>query len=46
MPNIPEYAWMCLYKQGSEYALSPKYAEILNMAKFWLWQGAQYANII
>ena len=32
---MPEYARMCLYKQGSKYALGdPKYAKILNMAKF------------
>ena len=42
--NIPEYAWMCLYKQDSEYALGPNYAEILNMAKFRIWQGSQYAT--
>ena len=35
----------CLYKQNSEYALDPKYAKILNIAKFWMWQGSQYANI-
>ena len=28
--NMPE----CLYKQDSEYASGPKYANILNMAKF------------
>ena len=31
---MPEYAWMCLYKQDSEYALGPKYAKILNMTGF------------
>ena len=30
---------MCLNKQYSEYASGPKYAKILNMAKFWTWQG-------
>ena len=45
MSNIPECAWMWLYKQDSEYASGPKYAKILNMAKFWIWQGCQYANI-
>ena len=30
--DMPEYTWMCLYKQDSEYALSPKYAKILNMS--------------
>ena len=32
---IIEYAWMCVNKQDSEYADGPKYAKILNMAKFW-----------
>ena len=32
--NMPEYAWMYLNKQDSEYALGPKYAKILNMAGF------------
>ena len=39
--NMPE----CLYKQDPEYASGPKYANILNMAKFWIWQGSQYASI-
>ena len=39
---MPEYA---LYKQDSEYALGPKYAKILNMEKFWIWQGSQYTNV-
>ena len=42
---MSEYAWMCLYKQDSEYALGPEYATIMNMAKFWTWQGFQCANI-
>ena len=42
---MPEYAWMCLLKTGSEYALSPKYAKVLNMAKSWIWQGSQYASV-
>ena len=29
---MPEYDWMCLNKQDSEYASDPKYAKILNMA--------------
>ena len=37
---MPEYAWMCLNKQDSEYAWGPK-----NMPKFWIWQGSQYASI-
>ena len=36
---MPEYAWMYLYKQDS------KYAKILNMVKFWIWQGSQYASV-
>ena len=31
---MSEYAWMCLYKQDSEYASGPKHAKILNMARF------------
>ena len=42
---MPDYAWMCIYKQGSEYASGPKCVKILNMAKFWLWQGSQYASV-
>ena len=42
---IIEYAWMCPYKQDSEYALDPKYAKILTMAKFWLWHISQYASL-
>ena len=30
---MPEYAWMCLNKQDSEYALGGrKYAKLLSMA--------------
>ena len=31
---MPEYAWMCLNKKDSEYALGGrrKYAKLLNMA--------------
>ena len=36
---------MCLYKQDSEYVSDPKYAEILNMAKFWIWQDFQIASV-
>ena len=54
---MPEYAWMFRYKYYYEYALGPKYAEILNMAKFWIWQdmlwpsyeyilGSKYARIL
>ena len=34
---------MYLNKQDSVYALGPKYAKILSIAKFW--QGSQYARI-
>ena len=40
-----ECAWMCLCKLDYEYASGPKYAEILNMIKFWIWKGSQYANV-
>ena len=36
---------MCLNKQDSEYASGPKYAKILNIAKFLICQGAQYASV-
>ena len=36
---------MCLNKQDSEYVSGPKYAEILNMAKFRIWQGSRYATV-
>ena len=42
---IIEYAWMCLNKQNFEYASGPKYAKILIMARFWIWQGSQYASV-
>ena len=42
---MPEYGWMCLDKQDSEYALGPKYAKILNMASLEIWQGSQYASV-
>ena len=42
---MPKYAWMCVYKQGSEYASSPNYAKILNNVKFWIWQGSEYARV-
>ena len=38
--DIPEYAWMGLYKQDSEYALGPKYA------KFWIWQSSEYGWVL
>ena len=42
---MPEYAWMCLNKQDSEYSSGPKYAKLLNMTKFWIWKGSQYASV-
>ena len=42
---MPEYARICPNKQDSEYSSRPKYTKILNMAKFWIWQGSQYANV-
>ena len=42
---MPEYAWIYLNKQDSEYASGPKYAKILNMAKFWIWEGYQYTSV-
>ena len=36
---------MCLFEQDSEYASSPKYAKILNMAKFSIWKSSQYASV-
>ena len=32
--SMPEYAWMSLNKQDSEYAWGPKYAKFLNMVGF------------
>ena len=40
---MPEYAWMCLYEKDYK-CVGPKYAKIVNMTKFWTWQGSQYAN--
>ena len=40
------YAWICLNKQGSEYASCPKDVKILNMAKFWIPHGSQYASVV
>ena len=35
---MPEYAWICLFEQDSECASDPKYAEILNMVGFSIWE--------
>ena len=37
---------MCLNKQDSECALGPKYAKILNMAKFSIWQSSDYGKVL
>ena len=42
---ITEYAWICPNKQEFEYASGPKYAKILSMAKFWIWQGYQILSV-
>ena len=42
---IIEFAWMCLYKQNSEYASGPKYLKSLNMEKFLILQGSQHASV-
>ena len=39
--NMSEYAWICLNKQ--DYALNMH--RVLNMLKFWIWQGSQYASV-
>ena len=40
---MPEYVWMSLFEQDCEYDSGPKYAKILNMAKFCISQSSQYA---
>ena len=40
---ITEYGWICL-NRNSEYAHT-KYAKILNLTKFWIWQGSQYGSV-
>ena len=42
---MPEYAWMPLNKPNFENALGPKYVKLLNMGKFWMWHGSQYAKV-
>ena len=42
---MPEYSWMSLNKQNFENALGPKYVKLLNMGKFWIWQGSEYGNV-
>ena len=41
---MTEYVRMSLNKQDSEYASGPKYANVFNMAKFWIWQDSQYVS--
>ena len=36
---------MCPNKKDPEYATGPKYAKILNMAKFRIWQGSRYGSV-
>ena len=36
---------MYLNKQNSEYPSSPKYAKILQITEFWLWQRSQYESV-
>ena len=43
--NMPEFGWMCLCKYDSEYTSGLKYAKLLNVAKFWIWKGSQYASV-
>ena len=42
---MPEFGWMCLCKYDSEYTSGLKYAKLLNVAKFWIWKGSQYASV-
>ena len=42
---MPEYAWLWLYKQDSEYGSGPKYSKILNMAEFCRWNFSQYVSV-
>ena len=37
---MPEYTWMCLNEQDSEYAWS------LNMPIFWIWQSSEYERVL
>ena len=36
---MPEYAWMCLNKKDSEYALG---GGVVNMPNFWIWHSSGY----
>ena len=42
MREYPECGYI---NSDSEYAAGPKYATVLNMKKFWMWQGSQYASL-
>ena len=42
---MSEYPWISPNNQDSEYASDPIYTIVLNMAKFWIWQGSQYASV-
>ena len=37
---MPENAWMCPYKQDSEYALG------INMQILWIWQSSEYGRVL
>ena len=37
---MSEYAWIRLNKQDFKYASGLKYPKILNIPKFWIWQGS------
>ena len=39
-----KFIMLALYYYYHYYALGPKYAKILNMAKLCIWQGSQYAS--
>ena len=35
---MPKYAWMCQNRQSFEYAYDPKYAKVLNMTGFSIYE--------
>ena len=39
---MPEFVWLCLFEQDSEYASGHKYVKILNMANM---DGSQYVSV-
>ena len=42
---MPEYPWVFLNKQDSEYVYGTKYARIWNLKKLWIWKGFKYPNV-